>query len=109
MNGLLQTPTECPSCHITWLSGKSMPTDLLMNPHNNISTCHEAMEAASHYGWTQENDKRFGVHYMGIEIQGQYDGILYWRCNCCGHKAARWSWYDPDIPNYMWLNNELRK
>ena len=105
MNGLLQTPTECPSCHITWLSGKSMPTDLLMN-NDNITTCSEAMDCAeTNYGWTQENDKRFGKHYTGIEIQGHYDGVLYWRCNCCGHKAARWSWYDPNIPN----NNEIRR
>jgi Zn ribbon nucleic-acid-binding protein len=28
--------------------------------------------------------------YIGIEIRGVYDGVLFWRCQSCGHEYHRW-------------------
>lgn len=30
-----------------------------------------------------------GTSYIGIEIQGVYDGILFWQC-AAGHRWHRW-------------------
>lgn len=27
---------------------------------------------------------------IGVEIQGVYDGVLFWRCPDCGHDWHRW-------------------
>ena len=28
---------------------------------------------------------------IGVEVQGVYDGVLYWACPDCGHAWPRWS------------------
>jgi hypothetical protein len=30
------------------------------------------------------------VAYLGYEVQGVYDGVLYWVCPACGHAWPRW-------------------
>jgi hypothetical protein len=27
---------------------------------------------------------------VGVEIQGVYDGVLFWRCTACGTASHRW-------------------
>ncbi|QWF78741.1 hypothetical protein [Amycolatopsis sp. CA-230715] len=29
------------------------------------------------------------VHFLGVEIFGVYDGVLYWECGGCGHRWHR--------------------
>jgi hypothetical protein len=34
------------------------------------------------------------THYsrmMGVEVQGAYDGVLYWQCPDCGGRWHRWA------------------
>jgi RNase P subunit RPR2 len=33
----------------------------------------------------------------GVEIQGVYDGILFWRCLDCGHAWQRWEGIRDDL------------
>lgn len=35
-------------------------------------------------------DGREYSHEIGVEIQGVYDGALFWMCPRCEHKRHRW-------------------
>lgn len=33
-----------------------------------------------------------GEHVVGVEVRGVYDGVLFWKCDGCGHAWSRnWS------------------
>lgn len=51
----------------------------------------DAWNTARAYGWTFENPKCFR-NEIGIEVQGVYDGILYYQCPKCEFKWKRFSW-----------------
>jgi len=55
-----------------------------------------AADSASMYGCTKESPKSFGVDVIGIEIQGMYDGVLYWQCKKCEGYLHRFdgTWYN---------------
>jgi len=77
---------NCPVCGITWI-GESIPDRLFETGH--YADRAEAENAASAYGWTAENDKRFRENVVGIETAG-YDGVSIWKC-VCGTKIDRWT------------------
>lgn len=27
---------------------------------------------------------------LGVEVRGVYDGVLFWKCQACGHAWNRW-------------------
>jgi hypothetical protein len=43
------------------------------------------------YGCTPSTPQHFSVNVVGIEIQGQYDGVSYWKCTPCGTVFDRWT------------------
>ena len=51
----------------------------------------DAWNSARMYGWTFENPKTFRK-LIGVEVQGVYDGILYWQCPECSFKWKRFDW-----------------
>lgn len=83
---------HCPACGITW-EGDLIPIGLYKN--NPEMTWKEAIEHAEHYGWTFENEKRFGVNYIGIEYTydhpAHYDGVSEWKCTVCNARFSRWT------------------
>lgn len=50
------------------------------------------------YGW-REPEERFFSRIIGIEIQGAYDGVLFWQCPDCGKAWQRWD--DPKMELYV--------
>jgi hypothetical protein len=78
--------SECPHCGITW-EGEEIPHALhKAGPY----TMEAAIEAASHYGWTPENNYKFSINVVGVETEG-YDGISYWQCLDCGAMIDRFT------------------
>ena len=63
---------------------------MLHNP-DYYDTVEKAEEAAENYGWSEDNPKRFGKNVTGIEIRGEYDGVSYWKCECCETYFDRWT------------------
>lgn len=54
-------PTNCPKCNVSWNSDKSMPEELLEANPDFYKTIEKATASATEfYGWTKENDSRFG-------------------------------------------------
>lgn len=38
-----------------------------------------------------EEDTRYYSTKLGIQVQGQYDGVLIWKCEKCNHMWPRFS------------------
>jgi uncharacterized C2H2 Zn-finger protein len=53
-----------------------------------------ALDAANSYGWNKNNLKTFRNHIIGVEIQGAYDGVLFWNCSKCDAYWKRFDWSD---------------
>lgn len=70
---------ECPKCKADW-DGGDIAEELFKTGH--YKTVNDAEKAAKSYGWTPKNKLR-GRKYIGIEVQGEYDGISYWKCPEC--------------------------
>lgn len=64
-----------------------------------------ALWTARSYGWTKENPKCFKHTLMGVEIQGVYDGVLFWQCARCNTYWKRFEWSDLSIVE-KWKENE---
>jgi hypothetical protein len=84
-------PSNCPKCKISWNSETSMPVDLIKHNPDHYVTLEKAEEDAGLYGWTPENDKRFGANVVGIEVRGKYDGVSYWECTACSKVFDRFT------------------
>ena len=77
---------SCPNCKITW-EGETIPEGLYQTGYyGSIRECELVAEC---YGWTPENNKRFGVNHVGIETP-DYDGVSYWECCNCQARFDRW-------------------
>jgi hypothetical protein len=70
-------PDKCPECGINWYSDETIYEHFLGVFEGNEE---EARRIADTYG----DGDHFGENVIGIEIQGEYDGISYWRCEGCG-------------------------
>lgn len=85
---------NCPKCNARWKG-----TDIFLyflaqakTPGNYYSgkTRDEVLEIAAEYGYTAENPQYFS-NLIGIEIQGEYDGVSRWRCPECNSEWCRWT------------------
>lgn len=76
-------PENCPECDIGWYSDNEIPEDLMKFNPGHYNTIQKARAAAESYGWSDDKPLRFGKNMVGIEIQGGYDGVSYWRCDKC--------------------------
>lgn len=59
-------------------------------PHCGVDLAYEVTDPTGKT-WT-------GSHMIGVEIQGVYDGVLYWQCPACGGMWNRWP---KDHPRYV--------
>jgi hypothetical protein len=64
----------CPSCKKD-LRGPPIPEEYLRQ---------------GSYGEWDGKTPRYYSQKIGIEIQGVYDGVLFWNCPFCDHKWHRW-------------------
>lgn len=80
-------PTHCPNCRINWYSNQTIYEYFL----NKGETPNKATKIAAMYGCTPEHPKHFGENIIGIELQGQYDGVSQWQCTNCNTIFDRWS------------------
>lgn len=76
-------PETCPNCKAD-LKGPNVYEKFLEEYGDEA----RALEAAARCGHTDENPKFFW-RAIGIEVQGGYDGISYWKCPDCGHQWDR--------------------
>ena len=81
------TPKQCPSCAVSWECEETIYEHFLAIQGNDEV---ESRRKAEMYGCTPDNPKHFGVNVVGIEVQGQYDGISYWKCLKCEATFNRW-------------------
>lgn len=72
--------THCPHCDTAWREEESIYEYFLRTNGGNEE---EARKSASNYGCTEDNPKHFGKNIIGVEVRGYYDGVAYWRCDCC--------------------------
>ena len=83
----MSSPNHCPSCNIEW-EEKQTITEHFVNEGYTLS---KAVQTGAMYGCTPNTPQHFGVNVVGIEIQGQYDGVSYWKCTSCGTVFDRWT------------------
>lgn len=83
---------ECPKCGVQWKQKETI-FEFFLNKYCNEE---KARESASNYGCTPENPKHFSKNVIGIEIQGEYDGVSMWKCLCCKTHFDRWSMKEVD-------------
>lgn len=92
---MLQSKKEYPDLYTGFPDNLDDLTDIEAN----------ALYTARSYGWTKENPKCFKHTLMGVEIQGEYDGILFWQCTACNTYWKRFEWSDLSIVE-KWKENE---
>lgn len=80
-------PKECPKCKTEW-EQKETIYEFFLNKYKDES---KARETSEHYGCTPDRPKHFSKDVVGIEIQGMYDGISYWKCQKCNTTFDRWT------------------
>ena len=68
--GQLET---CPHCSVS-LRGPEIPE--------------ESLRSGAYGGWNGE--PRFFSRRVGVELQGVYDGVIWWECPDCGGRWHRW-------------------
>lgn len=64
----------CPHCSVS-LRGQQIPEEYLRD--------------GSYGEWNGE--QRFYSRKVGVEVQGVYDGVLFWQCPDCDGRWHRWS------------------
>lgn len=74
----------CPNCGISWESENTMIQDL---EATGLYSGREA-EVAANYGWTEENNLRFGKNVVGM-YSLETDRTEYWHCKNCGEDTPR--------------------
>ena len=87
-------PKECPKCNTPWEESERI-YDFFLRKYEGDEV--KAAETASAYGDTPETPKHFGKDIIGIEIQGMYDGISYWKCKKCETTFNRWTMKEEKI------------
>lgn len=55
-----------------------------------------------------EVDGKTYSRVIGIEIPGVYDGVLYWRCPCCGYDWHRWDDEHMRLKAALYMNQQRR-
>lgn len=80
---------NCPNCNADW-NGGDIAEELLKHNPDYYKDIAGAQKGARSYGWTPENKLQF-KRYIGVEIQGEYDGISYYQCPDCGEYWNRFT------------------
>jgi hypothetical protein len=73
----------------SYLRIKEKPVPVL---YNMIDLEVAALASASMYSWTPDKPTTFGINHCGCEVQGVYDGVLYYVCDACGYRWKRFEW-----------------
>jgi hypothetical protein len=79
----------CPKCKTDW-RGDDIYDKLRSMEGYSEKTDSEIVEIAERYGWSKNKPKSFSK-LLSIEIQGEYDGILYYQCPKCETYWGRFS------------------
>lgn len=85
---------ECPKCGAEWEEKESI-YEFFLKKYGDES---KARETALNYGCRPDRPKHFSKNVVGIEIQGMYDGISYWKCACCETTFDRWTMKETKLP-----------
>lgn len=94
---------KCPTCETPWeaeetitesfqrrYSKEGVP-DYILRDNPLISVEEAAAQTARAYGCTPERPVYFGKDTIGVEVRGEYDGILYYECMKCKTYHNRFS------------------
>ena len=81
------SPSNCPGCNTPWKEEQTIYEHFLEKYQDET----KARKAATSYGCTPDNPRHLGKDVIGIQIQGQYDGVCQWRCNKCNTSFDRWT------------------
>lgn len=80
-------PCNCPGCNTPWEEEQTIYEYFL----EKYKDKDKAKEVALMYGCTEDLPKHFSKNVTGIEIQGGYDGVSYWKCGVCNKVFDRWT------------------
>jgi hypothetical protein len=83
-NGWRTSEETCPHCGVS-LQGEPVPEHYLIHD----SDCTSEQTGVRCFCLPYGKVTHFG-RKIGIEVQGVYDGVLYWQCPDCGGKWHRW-------------------
>jgi hypothetical protein len=86
----LQDLKNCPICNYKWQSDKNIYEELRDRPAYKHMTDEQVEEIAKQYLHTKDNPKYF-KKLIGVEIQGEYDGISRWMCPECKSEWNRFT------------------
>jgi len=78
---------NCPSCNTDWEEDETITEYFESQGYSH----RKAVQTAALYGCTPKSPKHFGKNVVGIEIQGKYDGVSYWKCTECETVFDRWT------------------
>ena len=78
---------NCPFCKCSW-DGGTLFDSIRKSPHYVDLTDEQIKNKCIEY-WG-DSDKRLSK-LIGIEVQGKYDGISYWKCPDCETYWDRWT------------------
>ena len=84
----MSSPDKCPSCKVAWNEAETIYEHFLRKYDGNHD---KAWYTASMYGHSASTPRYFGVNVIGIEVQGKYDGVSYWKCTVCDVTHDRWT------------------
>lgn len=81
---------NCPGCGASDVGGP-IPSDIIHHyvPFEHGKTNEQALEYLKGKEWPTWG------RFMGIEVQGVYDGVLIWKCQDCEHMWPRFLGGDP--------------
>ena len=95
-------PSHCPKCNVSWYEDITIYEHFLdvykrrgVPPSYRADGITDAEAAARRsaemYGCTPDNPKHFGINVVGIEDRDKYDGVSYWKCECCNVVVDRFT------------------
>ena len=80
MSTLTPGATKCPACKADWDGGSILETFKKQRDEGTLKGTDDELEArmlesySEPYRWSRK---------IGVEIQGKYDGVSYWKCPDC--------------------------
>ena len=72
---------NCPKCGANWFQGEIFDIVRKQSYFSDLSDKQLEKKIVEMYG--PKNEKRFFSNLIGVEIQGKYDGVCYWKCSEC--------------------------
>lgn len=92
MTKLLQGQRTCPKCNSDWDGGSIVETFIKGRDDGSQTWCKDMTdeEIEEYVKKSYSPPYRWGRE-IGIEIQGEYDGISRWMCPDCKTQYDRWT------------------